>query len=41
MRPALEAKAQEAVLAAANYMKKRLASGKIGMDTSDVEVAAG
>lgn len=39
MRPALEANAQAAVLAAANYMKQRLASSKFGMDTSGVEVA--
>lgn len=39
MRPALESQAQEAVLAAANYMKARLAS-KHGLDTSDVEIAA-
>lgn len=41
MRPALDAKAQEAVLAAANYMKKRLASKRFGKDTSGVEVSAG
>lgn len=39
MRPALEKRAQEAVLAAANYMKQRLAT-KHGLDTSGVEVEA-
>lgn len=39
MRPALEAQATAAVLGAANYMKKRLAT-KNGLDTSGVEIGA-
>lgn len=39
MRPALESQATAAVLAAANYMKKRLAL-KNGLDTSGVELEA-
>ena len=35
MRPALDARAQDAVIASAEYMKKRL-SDKYGLDTSDV-----
>jgi HK97 gp10 family phage protein len=37
MRPALDAKSQDAVLAAAEYIKKRLAT-KHGLDTSDVNI---
>lgn len=40
MRPALEAKAQEAVLAAANYMKQRLSSKRLGGVGKGVEVEA-
>lgn len=39
MRPALEAKAQEAVVAVGNYIKKRL-STKHGVETSDIEIEA-
>lgn len=39
MRPALDAKAMEAVIAVGNYMKKRLAT-KHGLDTSDISVEA-
>jgi HK97 gp10 family phage protein len=39
MRPALDGKAQQAVLAAAEYIKKRLAK-KHGVDTSHVEIEA-
>lgn len=39
MRPALDAKAQEAVIAAANAIKRRLAT-KNGIDTSSVEIEA-
>lgn len=37
MRPALDARAQAAVIAAAEYMKRRL-SQKNGLDTSDIEI---
>lgn len=37
MRPALDAKSGEAIVAAAEYMKKRLAT-KHGLDTSDVSI---
>lgn len=37
MRPALDAHAQEAVMAAAAYMKRRLAT-KHGLDTADVKI---
>jgi HK97 gp10 family phage protein len=39
MRPALDGQAQSAVIAAAEYMKKRLAT-KHGIDTSDVIIEA-
>ena len=39
MRPALDGRAQDAVVAAAQYMKRRLAT-KNGMDTSSVEIEA-
>ena len=39
MRPALDGKAQQAVLAAAEYIKKRLAK-KHGLDPADVEIEA-
>jgi HK97 gp10 family phage protein len=39
MRPALDARASDAVVAAAEYMKERLAT-KHGLDTSDVEIEA-
>jgi HK97 gp10 family phage protein len=39
MRPALDGKAQAAVVAAAEYMKRRLAT-KHGLDTADVEIEA-
>lgn len=39
MRPALEVKAGEAVVAAGNYIKKRL-STKHGMNTSEIEIEA-
>lgn len=38
MRPALDSRAQAAVVAAAEYIKKRLAD-KHGLDTADVEIA--
>lgn len=38
MRPALDARAQDAVVAAAEYMKKRLAT-KQGLDTADIEIS--
>lgn len=37
MRPALDARAQAALIAAAEYMKRRLAT-KHGLDTADIEV---
>lgn len=37
MRPALDARAQDAVVAAGEYMKQRLAS-RHGLDTSDVQI---
>lgn len=37
MRPALDNKAQEAVIAAGNYIKNRLAT-KQGLDTADIEI---
>ena len=37
MRPALDSRAHAAVLAAANYMKARLAS-KHGLDTADIQI---
>jgi len=37
MRPALDSQAQNSVVAAAEYMKKRLAT-KEGLDTSDVQI---
>lgn len=40
MRPALELRAQEAVIATANHMKRRLSGKRFGMNTSGVEVAA-
>ena len=39
MRPALDSRAQAAVVAAAEYTKKRLAT-KHGLDTKDVEIEA-
>lgn len=39
MRPALDNKASEAVVAAGEYMKKRLAK-KHGLDTADVQIEA-
>ncbi|QIL71667.1 HK97 gp10 family phage protein [Diaphorobacter sp. HDW4B] len=39
MRPALDSKAQEAVAAVGNYMKKRLTT-KHGLDTSGIDVEA-
>lgn len=39
MRPALDSKAQAAVVAAGNYIKQRLAT-KHGLDTADIEVEA-
>ena len=39
MRPALDSQAQKAVIAAGEYIKKRLRT-KHGIDTSDIEVAA-
>ena len=39
MRPALDGRAQDAVVAAAQYMKRRLAT-KNGLDTSSVEIEA-
>lgn len=39
MRPALDNKAQDAVIAAGNYIKNRLAT-KQGLDTSDIEIGA-
>lgn len=39
MRPALDSRAAAAVVAAANYMKRRLAT-KHGLDTSDLEIEA-
>lgn len=38
MRPALDARAQDAVIAVGEYIKKRLAT-KYGLDTSDVLIA--
>ena len=40
MRPALDARAQDAVIAAGEYIKKRLAT-KNGLDTSDITIEAG
>lgn len=40
MRPALDNRAQDAVIAAAEYIKKRLAT-KNGLDTADIEIEAG
>ncbi len=40
LRPALDGQAQNAVMTAAEYMKKRLAT-KNGLDTSDVVIEAG
>lgn len=40
MRPALDARAQDAVVAAAEYMKKRLAT-KHGLDTADIVIEGG
>lgn len=37
MRPALDSKADDAILAAGNYVKNRLAS-KQGLDTADIEI---
>ncbi|MCR4331764.1 MAG: hypothetical protein NUV34_03535, partial [Sulfuricaulis sp.] len=37
MRPALDSQAQNAVVAAAEYMKKRL-SDKHGLDTADIVI---
>lgn len=37
LRPALDARASEAVVAAAEYMKKRLAA-KEGLDTADIDI---
>lgn len=37
MRPALDARAQAAVVAAAEYMKRRLAT-KHGLDTADIDI---
>lgn len=39
MRPALDARAQDAIVAAGEYIKKRL-STKEGLDTSDIEIGA-
>ena len=39
MRPALDARASDATVAAAQYMKERLAT-KHGLDTGDVEIEA-
>lgn len=39
MRPALDSRAQVAVVAAAEYMKKRLAT-KEGLDTADIDIEA-
>ena len=39
MRPALDSRAQAAVVAAGEYMKQRLAS-KHGLDTADIEIEA-
>jgi len=39
LRPALDGRAQDAVVAAAQYMKRRLAT-KNGLDTSSVEIEA-
>lgn len=39
LRPALDAQASAAVVAAAEYMKKRLAT-KEGLDTSDIDIEA-
>lgn len=40
MRPALDARAQDAVIAAGNYIKQRL-STKNGLDTSGITIEAG
>lgn len=40
MRPALDNRAQDALIAAGEYIKKRLAS-KEGLDTSDIEIKGG
>lgn len=40
MRPALDSQAQNAVVAAAEYIKRRLET-KHGLDTADVEIGAG
>lgn len=40
LRPALDARAQDAVVAAGNYIKQRL-QNKHGLDTSDVVIEAG
>lgn len=40
LRPALDSQAQNAVVAAAEYMKKRLAT-KEGLDTADIEIGGG
>ena len=40
LRPALDARAQDAVIAAGNYIKQRL-STKHGIDTADIEIEAG
>lgn len=40
LRPALHNKAAPAVVAAAEYIKKRLAGRKIGLDTSDISIEA-
>lgn len=40
LRPALDSQAQNAIVAAAEYMKKRLAT-KHGLDTSDVNIGGG
>ena len=39
MRPALDARAQDAVIAAGNYIKQRLAT-KHGIDTADINIEA-
>lgn len=40
LRPALDARAQDAVVAAGNYIKQRL-QNKHGLDTSDIVIEAG
>lgn len=40
LRPAMDAKTREAVVAAGNYIKKRLAT-KHGLDTADIDIGGG